>query len=110
MKTLIKVTPSIEKAESGFKLIGKIVANPDRAQYFRAMKLELVAPTLKDLQARQRQFIDESATGLSCEFSIGGGNWPTRFSKVYNPEGVLIGTMSYNGRIWDSNGQEIVAL
>ena len=108
MKTLVKAVPSIEKAESGFKLVGKIVANHDRAQYFKAMKLELVAPSLKDLQARQKQFIDESATGESCEFSIGGGNW-SKF-QVFNPEGVLIGRMSYNGRIWDANDQEIVAL
>ena len=43
METLMKQKPQIVGAEKGFKLVGKIVANHDRAQYFRAIKLELVS-------------------------------------------------------------------
>lgn len=91
-----------------FKLKGKIMANPDKHQYFKPMTLELEGLTLADLKARQRQFIDESFTGISSEIPIGGGNWATRKTKVVDPNGKVLGTMSYNGTIIDKNGHEVI--
>jgi hypothetical protein len=105
MKNLVSTNTLI--AEKVFKMEGKIVANPDFAQYFRPRKLVLVGTTLADLKARQRQFIDESALGISSEFSIGGGNWGYK-NTVTDPEGKIIGRMSYNGRIWNENDEEVL--
>lgn len=109
MENMVKAKPEITQAESGFKLVAVIVANPDFHQYFKPRKVTLYGTTLKDLQARQRQFIEEAALGISSEMPIGGGNWASYKTFVYSPEGKKLGRMSYNGTIWNEKNEEVKA-
>lgn len=98
---------SLSQTKKSFRCEAIICSNPDRDQYFKDMKITIEGLSLKDLQYRQRQFIEESHSYISCEISIGGGNWID--AKVYSPEGNFLGNMTYNGRIFDSKGHEVIS-
>lgn len=38
-------------------------------------------------------------------YDLGGGNW--NGGEIVDDRGVVVGRVSYNGRVWDSNGKEI---
>lgn len=109
MKTMVLKNNKkmIQSNGNDFRLEIQIVSNPDFHQYFKPMKVTITAETLKDLKVLQRQFIDESMTGESSEFPIGGGNWGHKTS-VFAPDNQLIGRMSYNGRIWNEKEEEVL--
>jgi hypothetical protein len=105
MKSLTAAKPLV--AEKSYRFEVQIVSNPDFHQYFRPMKAVIFGETLADLKARAMQFIEESYTGVSSDIPIGGGNWGHK-TMVYTPEGKVLGRMSYNGRLWDKNDNEVI--
>lgn len=38
-------------------------------------------------------------------YDLGGGNWSG--GEITNADGLVIGRVSYNGRVWDLNGKEL---
>lgn len=99
METTLEFQKGIKESDTGFYIEVKVVANGDHGESFRPRKAKIHGLNLKDLKERQYQFVNENG--------IGGGNWTKTF--VFNSRGEKIGRMSYNGRIWDANENEIVA-
>ena len=79
------------------------VPNPDFQSGHRAtlrLPFQMVpASDLKDASARFRELI--------VEHDVGGGNLTKLAGRVFDERGRQIARISYNGRVWDNDGQEI---
>lgn len=51
----------------------------------------------------------KEASQISCQYidfyELGGGNW--NGGNITDAAGIVIGKVSFNGRVWDNNGKEI---
>lgn len=76
------------------------VGNPDKGQYCGTGVLSPVhtvrTASLKALQLAARKY--------QAAHDLGAGNWP---ETIVNRDGMPVGRMSYNGRVWATDGTEI---
>lgn len=71
--------------------------NPDHRQYGPISNPETVqTDTIAEAVQACRRYIEE--------WDLGGGNWPKTIIKY---KGKRVAEVSYNGRLWDTNGLEI---
>lgn len=93
---------NIGQQSNSFVVVLCSVGNPDRKQYTKSVSIPEFVPfgTLGEASEICRNYISE--------WDLGSGNWGDESGAIYHPVKGLIAHVSYNGRIWDNEGKEII--
>lgn len=70
--------------------------DPSRAPYGMKRIKQIQAKDIVEMREKVRNFQEEN--------QLGGGNW--KHADLYS-NGLSLGRMSYNGRIWGKGGEEV---
>lgn len=89
------------QTNQSFIVVLKSVGNPDYGQYAPLSPKKVVAgDTYQDLVNAAKEYIRK--------WNLGGGNCPP--FPILHPTKGLVATISYNGRVWDLENNQITNL